>query len=497
MLTRNDERRRIITTDIWFQKYRILNQLGKGGTGEVFLAEHIRLGYFRAIKRIKKSQPAYEQLMQEADILKGLSHPSIPVVYDIEEDAEYSYIVMEYVEGLSLRALYLKQGCIKETEIVYICLQICEVFQLLHSAEQSIFYLDLKPDNVIIKGLKVKLIDFGTAKMESGKRESVSMGTKGFAAPEQYRLNGADRQSDIYGLGSLMLFMATGSPGSKGLALLEEKTYSNPFKQMVFQCLKYNKTERFETIEEVKKGLLALKPGKEESLKPGTSVIAAFAGVQPRCGVTHICLLLTRYLCSHGQRAVYVEVGKKKDIHALYQRGDTIGYPVLCGEPEKLRKKYREYDIFICDYGTCQEESIGFWQADVVCLVTGARPWELRFWEEAEKKVLQKELKGRVYFLVNLVCAREFFELVKSRNVGCLRMPYREQFFKEDRELSGLLARLLKGSFYEEKNKRASKDSLFGWCRTWCRGNSYRYFAGRIFRGKKRGTDTVFRSKQS
>lgn len=90
------------------------------------------------------------------------------------------------------------------------------------------------------------------------------MGTRGFAAPEQYQLNGADEQSDIYGLGSLMLFMASGLSGSKGLKCLEKaEDYSEAFKQTVFQCLKYNKTERFETINQVKECLSALEPERK------------------------------------------------------------------------------------------------------------------------------------------------------------------------------------------------------------------------------------------
>jgi serine/threonine protein kinase len=74
---------------------------------------------------------------------------------------------------------------ISENEIIIICSQICEVFQLLHSSEYPILYLDLKPGNIILKDLKVKVIDFGTARRGDGSRESVSMGTRGFAAPEE------------------------------------------------------------------------------------------------------------------------------------------------------------------------------------------------------------------------------------------------------------------------------------------------------------------------
>lgn len=513
MLTK--ERRGNISTEIWFQKYRILGQLGKGGTGSVFLAEHIRLGYFRAIKRVNKCHPAYRQLMQEADILKSLKHPCIPVIYDVEEDAAYSYLVMEYIKGLSLKDLFLRQGHIKEEGVVLICLQICEVFLLLHSAEQSILYLDLKPDNIIVEESKITLVDFGSATKTNNRKERLSMGTKGFAAPEQYDLGCTDRRSDVYGLGNLMLFMATGLSNPAGLHCLEEsKDYSGSFKQTVFQCLKYNKAERFETIDQVREKLLALRPGKrvEKAPSPGTSITVAFAGVQPRCGVTHICLLLTEYLCRRGWRAVYVEAGRKKDIFMLCQKENGRPYPVLCGEPKRLREKYRDYEVFICDYGAYQEAGEGFWQEDRICLVTGARAWELAYWEEAEKEVLQRgfyekeENKGRFCFLVNLIGAKEFFRQVKERKTGCLRMPYRDSVSEEDRELSRILEMLLKRSLYErdicyrkgktKEDKEASKDSLSDWRGTWRRSYPYRYFTGRIFRRKKRGPDAVSGGQQ-
>ena len=494
---------REVFTEIWFQKYRILSQLGEGGTAEVFLGEHIRLGYLRAIKRIKKEQPAYEQLMQEADILKGLTHPCIPVIYDVEEDAQYSYIIMEYVKGPSLKALCLKQGHIKETEIVIICLQICKVFQLLHSAEQSILYLDLKPDNIIVQESKIKIIDFGAAKMAGETRQRISMGTIGFAAPEQYTLKGVDRQSDIYGLGNLLLFMATGASGTAGMKLLEkEKEYTNSFKQIVFQCLKYNKSERFESIEQMEERLLALYPTRTERKtdKSGASIAVAFAGVQPRCGVTHICMLFTEFLCLRGKKAVYVEAGQHRDIQLFFGEKNQTTFPILCGEPELLKEKYKEYSIFICDYGVYTEAGKSMWKMDTVCFVTCVKPWERQFWKNAENTILQMKFHEEVgkekqfYFLINLTGAREFFSLAKECKVSCLRMPYREQALKEDKELQSLLDRVLKGNIYEEK-KRTFKNSLFGWCRTWCRSDTYGYIIGRIFKRTKRGANAVFRSK--
>ncbi len=490
----------VIDTGIWFRKYRIIKKLGEGGSGNVYLAEHIRLGYLRAIKQIYKHQTAYSQLMKEADILKDLTHPGIPVIYDVEEDEQYSYIIMEYVEGLSLSTLCKQQGCIKEKEIICICSQICEILQFLHSAEQPILYLDLKPANIILRETKVKIIDFGAALPEQQTEKGILMGTRGFAAPEQFFSEGVSKESDIYGLGSLMLYMATGLQSKIGMERLEtDRNYSTGLKAVIYQCLKYNKSERFETIDMVQESLHRVGEKTEEKTLPlsSTSIVLAFAGVQPRCGVTHICLMLTEYLKLHGENAVYVEAGEKRDIYRLYEERKEPKVPVLCGRPERLQEKYQQYSVFICDYGVYQTASEKFWQADAVCLITGAKPWELSFFQKAQSFAAQKK---NIWFLINFVGAKEFFELAKGKKEQCLRMPYRDVLLEEDRELSELLEKLLKRSIRKRDvgyKKFITKNSLFGWRRTWCRSYPYRHITGRVSGGKKRGADAVFRNESS
>ena len=84
---------------IWFQKYEIIKKIGQGGSGEVFLANHIKLNSQRAIKRISKNHLLHNQLLKEAYILKDLKHPLIPIIYDFEEDNDHSYIILEYIDG--------------------------------------------------------------------------------------------------------------------------------------------------------------------------------------------------------------------------------------------------------------------------------------------------------------------------------------------------------------------------------------------------------------
>ena len=131
--------------EIWFNKYRIIKLLGRGGTAKVFLAEHIKLNSYRAIKCISKNHPLYELQRKEAQILKNLKHSCIPIIYDIEEDKDGSYIVEQYLEGDNLNDYVMSNGTLSEDIIVRFALQLCDLIQYLHSTTRPILYLDLKP----------------------------------------------------------------------------------------------------------------------------------------------------------------------------------------------------------------------------------------------------------------------------------------------------------------------------------------------------------------
>ena len=118
--------------------------IGTGRSGTVWLAVHLGLEEYRAIKCISRRIADYETVRREALILKKLRHPAIPIVYDLEEDQEYLYLVEEYLQGSSLYTLIRNQGVIQEAEAVRYGIQLCQLVQFLHSAgETPIFHLDL------------------------------------------------------------------------------------------------------------------------------------------------------------------------------------------------------------------------------------------------------------------------------------------------------------------------------------------------------------------
>lgn len=201
-------------------KYKIISVIGQGGMSTVYLARHQRLNKEWAVKEISREYcENYEmisrQLVLEADILKKLNHPGLPKIIDIIEKKDVIWMVMEFIEGKTLKEVLKERGRIQETEVLSWGKQLCEVLSYLHSRTPPIIYRDLKPDNIILKKTgRLVLIDFGTAReycYEKNSTDTTYLGTRGYAAPEQYGGMGqTDERTDIYCLGVTLYSMLTG-----------------------------------------------------------------------------------------------------------------------------------------------------------------------------------------------------------------------------------------------------------------------------------------------
>ena len=197
---RKTDRKEQMEEELLFGKYRILKLLANGSGGEVFLAEHKVLGERRIIKRLSKNRPFYRERLKEAHTLKTLHHAAIPCIFDIEEDESAFYMIEEDMGGETLNEFLIRQKCLPTSLISHYSIQLCEIIEYLH--QNGILYLDVKPDNIMICGEKLSLIDFGSA-FQKKERQHVVFGTDGYAAPEQYS-GKAEERSDIYGIGSVI-----------------------------------------------------------------------------------------------------------------------------------------------------------------------------------------------------------------------------------------------------------------------------------------------------
>ena len=201
--------------DMLDNRYQILSRIGQGGMSYVYRAADTTLGREVAVKVLKEEfaedAEFVERFKNEARSAAKLSHPNIVAVYDIVDSGELHYIVMELVEGITLKNYIAKKGVLTNKETIGIALQAAEGIAEAH--RNGIIHRDIKPQNIIIsKDGKIKVADFGIAKAVSGdtlNSQSV-IGSAHYIAPEQAKSKQADLRSDLYSLGISMYEMITG-----------------------------------------------------------------------------------------------------------------------------------------------------------------------------------------------------------------------------------------------------------------------------------------------
>ena len=195
-------------------RYEIIDKVGSGGMADVYKARCHRLNRFVAIKILKPEYSSDKSFVNkfrgEAQSAAGLSHPNIVSVYDVGDDDGLHYIVMELVEGITLKRFIERKGKLEVKEAVGITIQIAQGMEAAHS--NHIIHRDIKPQNIMIsRDGKVKVADFGIAKAATSNTiTSNAMGSVHYLSPEQARGGYSDEKSDIYSLGVTLYEMISG-----------------------------------------------------------------------------------------------------------------------------------------------------------------------------------------------------------------------------------------------------------------------------------------------
>lgn len=256
-------------------KYEILTLIGQGGMSKVYLARDRRLNKQWAVKEIQKkardknNEVVVQSAIAEANMIKQLDHPSIVRIVDIIDNPDVIYIIEDYIEGETLNTILEENGAQPQELVIEWAMQICEALEYLHTRKPAIIYRDMKPSNVMLKpDGNIKIIDFGIAReyKEQSLADTVSLGTKGYAAPEQFGGKGqTDARTDVYCLGVTLYHLVTGhSPCDPPYEIYPIRHW-NPqldpgLEAIIEKCTQLNPNDRYQSCAEL---LYALQHYKE------------------------------------------------------------------------------------------------------------------------------------------------------------------------------------------------------------------------------------------
>ena len=238
--------------------------------GTVYLAYDQKLNIERVVKKVRLTgtpddEKRRQQLASEMNIIKEIQHPCIPQIVDLVSEGDDLMIVMERIEGRTLKTWILDQGFLPETKAVEWGIQLAQVLSYLHGKDPPIFHRDLKPENVILHPSgRLYLIDFGIAGGPAGYTGGDEIrGTYGYAPPEQILSPGrTDGRGDIYSLGRLLNFCLTGNPAGVGDTQKPGKAtpgISDAFRDILRKCSEPDPEKRYQTADKLLEDLARLK----------------------------------------------------------------------------------------------------------------------------------------------------------------------------------------------------------------------------------------------
>jgi serine/threonine-protein kinase len=266
---------------LWLGCYRVLDRLGKGGMSQVFLAEHSVLGKRVAVKvlsaNLRADKVARRRFVREARAAAAIVHPNIVHVFDVDMDHDPPYLVMEYVEGVSLQAAVASSGTMTVGEVAAIGMEVAKGLSI--AAAEGLVHRDIKPANLLLdRRGGVKILDLGIVRLVGddthppGTEVEEILGTIDYLAPEQAE-NAAkvDARADLYALGATLYFLLAGHPPFPGADLrhkLAAKQFSDPppihrlrpdveirFSEVIHRLMARDPADRFASADEAAESL--------------------------------------------------------------------------------------------------------------------------------------------------------------------------------------------------------------------------------------------------
>lgn len=488
------------TGQVLGSRYRIIQLIGAGGMSRVYMADDLRLpGKRWAVKESISLGSSYGDIQAEAEILLSLNHPLLPRVTDFfQPDSEgYSYLVMDYIEGQNLNQfINSNSGALSGAQILIMAKQLLQVLCYLHGQHPPIIYRDLKPSNVMLTASgSLVLIDFGIARnFKSGAGEDTEkLGTVGFAAPEQYGGMQSTPLSDLYGLGALLLYLATDGQYSQWQAGMENKLRAHipdSFIPVIRRLLRHHPEERYPSAEAV---LAALEPieasaGHKASKLTTPAVttswdtaVVALLGVSSGLGTTHTSFAVSSVLARSGLTA-WVDLSPDSTayprIYHLLQGSEESRDIISGGAATPLRWKgvhfwkrpqngnlaeimALNYSYVVLDLGTGQYEGAleQFAASRLPVLIASGAEWrleDLMIWLRSSGLVPQRNWRIGLP-LAGIHAAELLGALVEPGTVEIL--PFQQDPFRPKGKLALALRKLL--SELTSIQKPANRSGIF------------------------------------
>jgi serine/threonine protein kinase len=310
-------------------RYEILEEIGRGGFAKVWRARDLKLDRLVAVKRLVEPavkdhnwKMTLERFRREARAIAGLNHRNIVGVYDVGADSEGDYIVMELVEGGTLRDLIKSKGKLTSEEAVLMARGIAQ--GLGHAHKKNLVHRDIKPANVLLlkEGgeLTPKIVDFGLARVGTDSEISMSgygMGTPWYMPPEQRRdAKSVNHTADIYALGKTMYEMLTGEVPDQ----VDVDKVPEGLGRIILKCVKNAPDERYFSVDEL---LNHLNAGAGRSSPPKTETVSSSSNICPSCGSSNEAGAKFCEGCGLGLSSQCPECGKSNQV--------SRGFCVHCG----------------------------------------------------------------------------------------------------------------------------------------------------------------------
>lgn len=438
-------------------KYQILRPLGCGHRNTVYLARHTSLERDIVIKMIPHDLYSSCSEIFEARLLRQFCHPGIPIIYDIEEDGSYYYIMEEYLPGQSLEELLLHQSTISQGLFMKICEELCDILSYLHSFKpHPVVYRDLKPEHIILCQNQVKLIDFDICIFANSKgNNSNFLGNPLYSAPECFTEDTISTKADIYSLGKLLLELSKrlDSPVSLNIQQIFQKSIStDPYL-------------RFETVEDFVSELKnELKKNDGSGLVKKIAVVGSFHG----CGATHLAISLVSCLNYLGLKTTYYEINQpsylisaSKFPNSFKQDKGVLFHKFFRGIPAYgpgISVSSDSNDIEVYDYGT-EITRIDVLDYDLVLFVCGGAIWQRSIVTDQFQSLQKKNIP---FITICNACNHDHATaLAKQLGIRIIVYPYDADPFAVSRSKCDFFTKLLRKTGGQSLSLKNTKKYLF------------------------------------